>query len=109
MYGYIYIFQVVVLRVANIYDSKSAMNVISRHKDRFGRTIKKFSGVGYFVELIDYVGRVCDWEIDVDLRIINQVFFNAYPKQWIAEPIYYWFEGHRISTEAIESPRKQVK
>jgi len=63
---------VVVVHAANIHDSQSAMDVISRLKGRFGRLIKIFADGGYRGELIGNVKRVYGWVIDIVLRSDDQ-------------------------------------
>jgi len=93
---------VVVVHAANIHDSQSALDVISRLKGRFSRLIKIFADGGYRGELIGNVKRVYGWVIDIVLRSDDQKAFVALPKRWVVERTFSWFESYRRLSKDYE-------
>lgn len=93
---------VVVVHAANVHDSQSAFEVISKLRGRFGRMTKIFADGGYRGELIDNVKRAFGWVVDIVLRSDDQKTFVALPKRWVVERTFAWFESYRRLSKDYE-------
>jgi putative transposase len=92
----------VVVHAANIHDSQSALDIISRLKGRFERLIKIFADGGYRGELIEKVKRGYGWVLEIVLRSDSQKSFIVLPKRWVVERTFAWFESYRRLSKDYE-------
>jgi len=92
----------VVVHAANIHDSKSAPEVISRLKGRFSRLKKIFADGGYRGELIDTMKQLHGWIIEIVLRCDKKTNFKVLPKRWVVERTFAWFESYRRLSKDYE-------
>ena len=85
----------VVVHAANIHDSKTAENVISKLSGRFERLVKVFVDSGYRGELINDTKRKFGFVLEVILRKDDSSRFSVIPKQWVVERTFAWLENSR--------------
>ena len=93
---------VVFVHAANIHDSQSAAEVISKLKGRFSRLKKIFADGGYRGELIEKIKKSYSWIIDIVLRTDHQKSFEVLPKRWVVERTFAWFESYRRLSKDFE-------
>lgn len=92
----------VVVHAANIHDSKSADNVISKLAFRFPNLKTIFADGGYRGELVERVKEIYGWFISITLRSDKSTDFQPLPKRWVVERTFAWFESYRRLSKDFE-------
>ena len=92
---------VVIVHAANQHDSKAAFKVIERLKYRFPRLIKIIADAGYRGQLIDRVKLSLGWVVEIVMRKETKKF-EVFPKRWIVERTFSWFESYRRLSKDFE-------
>ena len=90
------------VHAANVHDSKTAQEVLSRLKGRFNRLSKIFADGGYRGELVVNVKRIYGWILDIVLRSDHEKAFVVLPKRWVVERTFSWFESYRRLSKDYE-------
>jgi putative transposase len=85
----------VVIRAANVHDSKAVFRVIKTLKGRFPRLSEIIADGGYRGELTEQVQKAFGWILEVVLRPEQAKKFVVLPKRWIVERTFSWFESYR--------------
>ena len=93
---------------ADIQDRDGARLLLSQAKGRApAEALQKiWADGGYRGELVAWVKKECDWELEIVAKPKAQKGFVVLPKRWIVERTFAWQAGaRRLTIDYEENPR----
>jgi putative transposase len=93
---------VVVVHVASIQDRDGAKLVLAKANGCFPRLHLLWADGGYAGQLIDWVGQVCGWVLEIVKRNDQAKGWVWLPRRWVVERTFSWLTNYRRLSKDYE-------
>ena len=85
----------VVVHAANIQDRDGAKLLLVKAKGCFPRLKLIWADGAYAGQLIEWVGKMCQWVLEIVRRCDKAVGFHVLPRRWVVERTFGWLGRYR--------------
>jgi putative transposase len=92
----------VVVHAASIQDRDGAKLLLAKAKGHFPRLKLIWADGGYAGKLIDWVGKTCQWVLEIVRRCDKAIGFHVLPRRWIVERTFGWLGRYRRLSKDYE-------
>jgi putative transposase len=92
----------VVVHAANIQDRDGAKLLFAKVKGCFPRLKLIWADGAYAGQLIEWVGKTCQWVLEIVKRCDKAIGFQVLPRRWIVERTLGWLGRYRRLSKDYE-------